>query len=500
VETGEHKARQVSRVGSRFALIMLFAAAILGVVLTSMSALQLRQVRSFSRQILGMRARSAAMAFFVRYMRQPERGVEKIPKIVDDAALGTADYIQVLDADGEVLGSYLGSETGSIPDADPGSLRATCTKGFRRLDEQLPWRSDGTVRLQRGIVGAILRPAGRQLIEVDDHTALDALFALPGPDILRKCRPRGERAHFGKCKGLELARADMLAENAPCMIVRVGIDATAQEKAINTHWWILGLAILTTLVVLGINLALYRALKQRERLAENLERAQRIESLGEMAATLAHELKNPVGAIRGYAQLMREAQEAGNLAADDPESERVKRAVETIVRESARLEQLVRRTLEFARPGDLELAKLDLREAADAAASLMAKKAEEAGVSIVTDHDAAAVEIEVDRGRMEQVIANLLDNAIEASEKGGTVAVSVRSGSDSAILEVRDQGRGIAPDRLGRIFQPFDTTKAEGTGLGLAVSRSIVEAHKGTIETQSQGEGKGAVFTVTIPR
>jgi two-component system sensor histidine kinase HydH len=297
-----------------------------------------------------------------------------------------------------------------------------------------------------------------------------------------------------------LARDEMLRSGAPCMIVRVGVDATAQRRAVHTHWWILGLAILTTLVILGINIALYRTLKQRERLAESLQRTRRLESLGEMAATLAHELKNPVGAIRGYAQLMREAQEAGGLAGDDPEGERIKRAVETMVRESQRLEELVRRTLEFARPGDLELTTFDLRDVAGEAASLLAGKAEDRGVSIVTDHDASAVRVEADRGRIEQVLANLLDNAIEASEPGGNVVIAARTGPEGAVCEVRDRGRGIDPSRLDEIFQPFTTTRTDGTGLGLAVSRSIVEAHRGTVRARSEGEGKGAVFTVTLPR
>lgn len=499
VESDRQRLRSVSRVGSRFALIMLFAAVILGVVLTAMSAIQLRQVHGFSKQLLGMRARGAATSFFIRYMRQPERTPERIHRIVDEAALGAADYIQVLSSDGTLHGSFVGESTGTLPEPDPALLREACRTGFRRLDQQLDWKQDGTVRLGRGVMGAMVRPARAEMVELDDHPVLDAYFALPGPELLKKCalmepnRPR-------KCKGMILVRDEMLESGAPCMIVRVGVDATAQKRAVHTHWWILGLAILTTLVILGINMALYRTLKQREREAESLRRTRRLESLGEMAATLAHELKNPVGAIRGYAQLMREAHEAGDLAADDPDRERIQRAVETMVRESQRLEELVRRTLEFARPGDLELTTFDLRDVAGEAAALLAKKAEERSVSIVTDHEASAVTVKADRSRIEQVLANLLDNAIEASTEDGNVVIAVRSGSEGAICEVRDRGLGIDPMKLEEIFQPFTTTRTDGTGLGLAVSRSIVEAHRGTVRASSAGEGQGAVFTVTLPR
>lgn len=498
MESAEDKVRQVSRVGSRFALFMFFAAAILGLVLTTMSALQLRQVRSFSRQLLGMRARSAAMAFFIRYMRQPERSLEKIPRIVDEAALGTADYIQVIDADGTLLGAYQGQDAGTLEPLPAGELEKACARSFRRLDRNLPWRKDGTVKLGRGILGAMLIPSRVRLVEASGHPVMDALFALPGPESLKRRGVLRDLAAGKKGKGLVLSRDELHGRGAPCMLVRVGIDATAQRKAVITHLWILGLAVLTTLVILGINLALYRTLKQRERMAENLQRARRLQSLGEMAATLAHELKNPVGAIRGYAQLMREAREAGAISPDEPEADRVDRAVETIVRESQRLEDLVQRTLEFARPGDLKLARFDLREAADAASSLLATKAEEHGVSIVTDHDKDPVEVEADRDRIEQVIANLLDNAIEASPDGETVVIRASSSPEGASLSVRDRGRGIEPERLEEIFQPFTTTREKGTGLGLAVSRSIVEAHRGTIEARSSGPGAELLFT--LPR
>jgi len=314
----------------------------------------------------------------------------------------------------------------------------------------------------------------------------EAVFALPSPASV------AAEGHGGKGKGLVVDRAKL--GQARCTVARVGLDASAQRSAVRTHLAILGLAILSTLLVTGINLALLRTLRQREREAEDLGRAQRARTLGEMASTLAHELKNPVGAIRGYAQLMREAR-----ADPGPEGDRIRRAIETIERESTRLERLVQRTLEFASPGELALDRVDLREVADAASSVLAGKASQAGVSIVTDHDSSAVEATVDRDRIEQVVANLLDNAIEASPRGGNVVVSATSAAAGASIEVRDHGCGIDPRRIEDIFRPFHTTRPDGTGLGLAVARSIVEAHGGTLVASSAGEGKGAVFTATLP-
>jgi signal transduction histidine kinase len=493
VETDAVRAARAARVGSRFALLMFAAAALLGLVLTSMSAVQLVQVRRFSRQILDMRARTAALAFFARYVRNPERGKERIPEIVDEATMGAPDFLEVLDTQGRVLATYQGDEAGDLPAPGADELVLACRTSLGRLDERLPWQPDGTIRMRRAVLGSIVTPASARMRSEGGRAVWDALFAFPA---VEPASGDGEPGRWKK--GLVIHRSAMDASDPSCTIVRVGVDAAPQRSVMRTHLVILGLAILSTLLVLGINLALYRTLKQRERMAESLQRALRVQSLGEMAATLAHELKNPVGAIRGYAQLMREAH--ADLAGDDAEAERVRRAVETIVRESSRLEQLVQRTLEFARPGELALEECDLREVADHAAALMAGKARDRDVSIVTDHDASAVRVRADRDRIEQVIANLLDNAIHASAAGQSVVLGVTGGAEGAACEVRDRGEGIEPGRLEEIFQPFHTTRADGTGLGLAVSRSIAEAHRGTIEASSEGPGKGSVFRLTLPR
>ncbi len=494
------RVRRVSRTGSRFALIMLVAALLSGLLLTGLSAAQLVQVERFSNELLVMRARQAAVAFFIRYMRDPLRGPERIQTIVDEAALGATDFMQVMQVDGKVLGSHSGGD-GNIPRAPgAGDLRKACDANLEKLARQLPSGSGGRVKVRRDLVLTVLKPAAANPSKVAGRHVLDVLFALPMPDRPLPPLLEHEDGPGKKLKAMFLDRQDLLDPGSPCMIVRVGIDATTQHRTVLTHMGILMLAVLTTLLVLGINVVLYRALKQRERMAESLQRARRVQALGEMAATLAHEIKNPVGAIRGYAQLMRENWLSCGHGSDDPDAEKLSRAVETIVRESTRLEELVTRTLEFARPGDLGLVRCDLREIADAACTMLAGKASERGVSIVTDHAQSPVAAQVDINRIEQVLANLLDNAIEASAPGSAVVVHTSVRGDDSIVEIRDRGRGISPERLENIFAPFFTDRPDGTGLGLAVSRSIVEAHRGTVTAISGGEGHGATFTVAIPR
>ncbi len=505
-------AQRVSRAGSRLALVMLAASLALGLVLAAMSAAQLVQVRRFSRQIMSMQARAMSAAFFMRFVRQRDLSPDRVPAVVEEMDPGPASFIQVLDGSGKLLGSWTGDEAGEVDPPPAGSVREVCDRGFDNLGSRLVWDADGTARLRRNLLAALAEPGSVEVHEVGGRPVLDAIFALPAPPGLGPGplplppdpgdAPEPDPPGKGKGAGMVVHR-DMLAPGSPCLAVRVGIDATPQRTAMRTQMGMLLLAVLTTLLVLGINIALYRALRQRERMTGQLQAARRVQALGEMAATMAHELKNPVGAIRGYAQLMQETLDAappGDRSPDPAASERTRRAIETMVRESRRLEDLVRRTLEFARPGELRTAAADLREIADAAAAMLSRKAEERGVTIIRDHDPSHVTATVDRYRIEQVVVNLLDNAIVASLAGASVVLKVGSSAEGPAIEVRDSGRGIAPDRLESIFQPFHSDRPDGTGLGLAVSRSIVEAHGGTIGCSSDGDGRGARFLVILPR
>jgi two-component system, NtrC family, sensor histidine kinase HydH len=197
-----------------------------------------------------------------------------------------------------------------------------------------------------------------------------------------------------------------------------------------------------------------------------------------MSAVLAHEIRNPLASLKGNAQL---------LAAMLPSGEKPRAKAERVVEEAVRLEQLTNDLLKFVRTGAIE------RTEVDAGALLREAAASIPGEVIV---DAPAIRWSLDAGRMREVVVNLITNAVEA---GPPVRASVRATASTLIIEVADRGPGIAEEDRARIFEPFFTNKTQGTGLGLAVARRVVELHGGTIVALPDPAG-GALFRVEIPR
>jgi two-component system sensor histidine kinase HydH len=229
----------------------------------------------------------------------------------------------------------------------------------------------------------------------------------------------------------------------------------------------------------------WRLSRQAELAAAQLERDRQLKALGEMSAVLGHELRNPLTSLKGHCQLLLE-----KLAADHPG----RRGAETVLRETVRLEKLSRQILEFARTGSVEPTLEDPVALAKAAAESVS------AASIQVKVNGEPQPWTLDRTRMEEVLTNLLRNAIEASPEGEPVelSVSLRDGQ-SLTYEVRDRGEGLPPGDEARIFEPFFTRKTKGTGLGLALARRIVEGHGGQLSALNHAEG-GAIFRVCLPR
>jgi signal transduction histidine kinase len=233
----------------------------------------------------------------------------------------------------------------------------------------------------------------------------------------------------------------------------------------------------------------------REELSEKnrlLERKNRLAALGEMAAGLAHEIRNPLGGIQLYASM---------LAQDVADREAPLKAVAKISAGVRRVEALVGQVLQFsreisARPQPVDLIAI-VEQAIDHAGKTMAERQVECSLE-----SEPQLPVGVDPLLLGQAVLNLILNAAEAIEGGGTIVVTCASppeGSEAKQfhLTVRDSGPGIAPQILDRIFNPFFTTKESGTGLGLAIVHRIVEAHDGTI-TACNGEGGGAKFEIRV--
>ena len=220
---------------------------------------------------------------------------------------------------------------------------------------------------------------------------------------------------------------------------------------------------------------------RREALELALAQERRLASLGEMSAVLAHEIRNPIASLKGNAQLL-----ARMLDEDKPRAK-----AERLVAESNRLQALTDDLLEFARAGAIE------RAAVAPATLLRDAAANVAGRDRIHIDDSGAPERwSLDTSRILQVLRNLLDNACDASAEH--VDASCTRDCDELVFRVRDRGEGISPADAEHMFEPFFTKKTRGTGLGLAVSRRLVELHGGTITAENHPDG-GAVFRVAIP-
>jgi two-component system, NtrC family, sensor kinase len=228
--------------------------------------------------------------------------------------------------------------------------------------------------------------------------------------------------------------------------------------------------------------------------------AETMVSIGKMAAVVAHEINNPLSGILTYAKLLRRWLDQGETTGKHrQESEE---CLDLIARESRRCGDLVKNLLVFSRSAPMNPAKADLNTIVDQLARLVALKLEANSVQLQLDFAQDMPPVYCDAAQIEQVLLALVTNAMDAMPRGGTLWLRTRvlSDSDEAEIQVRDDGAGIPPEILPRIFEPFTTTKeaGQGVGLGLAVSHSIVEAHRGKISVQSE-VGRGTTFTVTLP-
>ena len=222
---------------------------------------------------------------------------------------------------------------------------------------------------------------------------------------------------------------------------------------------------------------------------EHLKRAERLSVLGQVAAGLAHEIRNPLAGLKGALEII-----ASRVAPGTPEAEFAGIAA----RDAARLDGLVSDFLTYARPRDPELREVDLYSVIEHVATVTRPEADRLGVSLVIEASGSPIAVRVDREQMTQVLLNVVLNAIQASPPGGTVRVKPRLEATSAVIEITDQGPGISPEHLTRIFEPFFTTKQRGTGLGLAISQRIVLAHDGSIDVV-RSSAAGTTFRVRLP-
>jgi two-component system sensor histidine kinase HydH len=226
----------------------------------------------------------------------------------------------------------------------------------------------------------------------------------------------------------------------------------------------------------------FRILRRHAELEATKAEQAHLATLGGVSAVLAHEIRNPLASLKGHAQLLAEALQPDHAH---------RRKAERVVHDAVRLEQLTDGLLAFVRTGALDRRDGDPREP-------LRRAVTEVGGAIEIDDSAAPPRWAIDAPRLQQVLENVLRNAHEASPQGATVNARLALEAGELVYEVLDRGTGIRPGEEERIFEPFRTHKATGTGLGLAVARRIVELHGGRISARNRSGG-GATLRIALP-
>lgn len=242
-------------------------------------------------------------------------------------------------------------------------------------------------------------------------------------------------------------------------------------------------------ITLAIN-DMARELEARKLQEEQVQSAERLELLGEIAAGMAHEIRNPLMAVRGFAQLIKENQTPA-------ESEEY---MEIILKESDRMDKLTEELLCLARPAQCTLAMVEPNEVVGNALRLVENQTREKRLNVIRNLDPGVPVVLVEKEQLRQVILNILLNAIQASKIGGLLEISTdyEAFSNQVAIKIRDTGVGIAPEIIDKIFKPFFTTKEKGTGLGLSVALRLIENWGGRIMVDST-LGAGTLFTILLP-
>ena len=224
-------------------------------------------------------------------------------------------------------------------------------------------------------------------------------------------------------------------------------------------------------------------------LEEQLRRSERLASLGRLAAGIAHEIRNPLSSIKGFAAI---------LAKRHGDDDRSREISEVMIQEVERLNRVISELLDFARPTELHREPCALSELIRRTLPLVEKEAAERNVRIGHRVEPEGLQAEIDPDRFAQILLNLYLNAVQAMDEGGDLRVEAFEDETHLLVRVSDTGPGIRPDHLPHIFDPYFTTKPAGVGLGLANVYKLVEAHEGEIRAENRPEG-GTAFTVLIP-
>jgi len=238
-------------------------------------------------------------------------------------------------------------------------------------------------------------------------------------------------------------------------------------------------------------IALFRDLSEIQNLKSEVERSRRLASLGKLAAGIAHEIRNPLSSIKGFATYFKERYQ--DVPADQE-------TADIMIQEVERLNRVIGQLLEFARPVSIEKRLTNVLELLRQSLKLVEGDAAQKKIRVALEEGSFSGKlVDIDPDRIKQVLLNLYLNALEAMGEGGILTVAVRQKEPGMIeIEIRDTGKGISKEDLTHVFDPYFTRKPSGTGLGLAIVHKIMESHHGEIHIES-AVGKGTKVILSLP-
>ena len=237
-----------------------------------------------------------------------------------------------------------------------------------------------------------------------------------------------------------------------------------------------------------------RDLREIKELEEKVMAAEKLAAIGKLAASVAHEVRNPLSSIKGFAQFLYKTMKEGTQQ---------KEYAQIMIKEVDRINRVINDLLTFSSPIKLDLKPTDISDSIIHANGLVQAEAELRNITILMTAEPSITRVSLDESKMTQVFLNLLLNAMSAVDDGGMIRIhSKHDPKGRAIsIEIEDDGEGISPEFIDKIFEPFVTSREKGTGIGLAIVKKIVENHGGRIKANSppSEKEKGSLFTIILP-
>ncbi len=241
-------------------------------------------------------------------------------------------------------------------------------------------------------------------------------------------------------------------------------------------------------IIEGLNLTVFKDITDKVAMQEQLRKSETLHVIGELAAGIAHEIRNPMTALKGFIQLLE-----GSIKNEHAMYYQV------ITTELERIDSIINEFLLLAKPQVIRFQEKDINQIMQETIDLLQAHAVLHNVQFVTSLEGDLPSIFCEPNQLKKVFINLIKNAIEVMPNGGSISVIVKKMKDHQIyISIQDEGMGISKEKMKKLGEPFYTTKERGTGLGLMVSYKIIEEHKGTIRIESE-EGKGTVFHILLP-